>query len=255
MVRGKKINYPLEEGEIAKVYLAAIPEKQTGYQLARKIYGEKTVTEKGPRGGKKEKKKVRKPNKPYQLAKKHSELFHRPEEDGKKKIFSKIEPFLQKMEEKGLSLEEEKRKTVKKYLDGKFRKVVAEEYIEVDYGSPVNAYRELLTQFLKILIKPYAKNKATSAWPKIRQMLGVQGKNISKDQLDDLSEIFANGFLKSIENNPANESEIADPVMGWPSSLVTKLVRFSDTQDAVALSVHQFYEQGLLKNFFPEDYE
>lgn len=223
MVRGKNIEDPLKEGQPSKLYLAAWAKPQTGYNLASKIFGTKTYYSKGVDGSKEEKEEVRQPSKPYELAKDYSELFERPEREGKEKILSRVEPFLERLEkeleENGSTLTQAQRETLKEYLDGPFRKALTPDYLNVDYSKPVNSYAELLAQ-LKVVLS-FEHSART-----VRRSLGSQkvaGVNLE----EEAKKKFREG-AKQAEGNYPWGGEVTEDLTKFSEELLEKLI--SDTR-------------------------
>lgn len=223
MVRGKKIEDPIKEGQSSKLYLAAWERPLTGYRLASKIFGTKTYYEKKVDGSREEKEEVRRPSKPYQLASDYPELFERPEMDGKKKILSRVEPFLERlekeMEENGTTLTQPQRETLKEYLDGPFRRALVPDYMNVDYSKPVNAYAELLAQ-LKVVLS-FEHSART-----VRRSLGSQ-KVAGVNLKEKAKEKFREGAEQAKGDYPW-EKEITEDLTGFSEELMEKLI--SDTR-------------------------
>lgn len=223
MVKGKKIDDPLREGQVAKIYFAAFQKPETGYMLAKKVFGTETYVRKTASGEEKESEKARKSNKPYEIAKRYNELFDRPEEEGKNKIFSKVEPFLKKLEanlkKDNIKLTKEERKQLKEYLDGPFRKATRGKYLKIDYSKEVDAWSELLGLLMAITGIEYSVRlsvnfsrllPSSDSEKKVKEVMYDTWRNKAPEEL-------------GLSPLPLSNDEIFNPVKNFSESLLEKL--------------------------------
>lgn len=192
----KKIENPLREGLISKVYLTAFPEYKTAYQIAVKELDVRSsqVTREINR-------------------EKYSDLFDRKEVGEKKKpIRSEVEPFIEEMEDKGLTLKVPEWECLRNYLNGPFRKAVDAEYLGVDMASKsLDAYEVILGQ-LKLALSPeYAIRVAFD-----KTGLSAEGKQDIKD-IKESAYDEVRKFGKGSGENP----------LPWKKDIVASLDSFS----------------------------
>lgn len=227
MVKGKEIKDPLREGQPAKIYLAAFTKPMTGYGLAKKVFGAETYyIEKST--GREEKTRVKQTNRPYEIANENKELFERLEEEGKNKIFSKVEPFLNKLE-KNLNngnngLTESERKQLKEYLEGPFRKAIQEKYLNVNYRREVDAYSEILGILISVLwVESHARHTLEFLEIHKEDLPGSVSKEEAKK---NIYESWQDEMPKDlgVAPFPASDDEILNPVKDFSDELLEKLM-------------------------------
>lgn len=203
----KKIENPLSEGLISKIYLVAFSEYKTAYQIAKKELDVRTgqVTREINR-------------------EKYSHLFDREVEREKKKpIRSKVEPFLSRLEsnlkEDNTKLTKNERKQLKQYLNGPFRKAIQKKYLNIDYNKQIDAYSEILGVLLAI----------TSVETAVRFSIKFSDsldKNISKEELkEELYNAWRNEAPNDLMSSPApwTNDQVFNPVKGFSQGLLNKL--------------------------------
>ncbi|KXB01317.1 hypothetical protein AKJ41_02070 [candidate division MSBL1 archaeon SCGC-AAA259O05] len=198
----KKIEYPLSEGLIAKIYLNAFPDYITAYQVAKNI---------GVRPGQ----VTREINR-----EEYSNLFNRKVEREKKKpIRSRAERFLAKLEKNlennDTTLTKKERKQLKEYLGGPFRRATRRKYLNVNYDEPVNAYAKLLFQLSRIVAKEWTARFVAQEFKKIMPSAtggkrGLKGKTYELLEGSDVEKIW-------------NDKEILEPVKEFPDGIFNKL--------------------------------
>lgn len=207
----KKIENPLCEGLISKVYLAAFPKYKTAYQIAVKELDVRSnqVT--------------REINK-----EKYSHLFNRKEVREKKKpVRSEVEPFIEEMEDRGLTLKVPEEERLRSYLNGPFRKAVDDEYLGVDMVSKsLDAYEIILGQLKLVLSPEYAIRVAFD-----KTGLSAEGDQDSKDVKESVYDEFRRFGERSGENPLPWKKDIVASLDSFSLELLEKVI-FKTKQNA-----------------------
>lgn len=156
MVRGKKIESPLDGGVVAKIWYAAYLKPRSGYQLAKQVFGTKEGS-----------KQPKTPSKIYQYVKEHQDYFKKISqgESRKYKIKASLEPMLDELERRYEKISETEmdkrlRKFVKERLENEVHEMIQEGYIwnllgglrkKKDLGLTEDASGRIIRIFLEIL--------------------------------------------------------------------------------------------------------
>ncbi|KXA95805.1 hypothetical protein AKJ65_00625 [candidate division MSBL1 archaeon SCGC-AAA259E19] len=223
----KKIEDPLKEGLISKIYLAAFNEYTTMYDLAQNVLD------------------VR----PHQVSRwvneRYPKLFEKKVERKKKKpIRAKVEPFLKKLEanlkEDAVRLTKQEKEQLKEFLNGPFRKATQKKYLDIDWDKDVDAYSELLGLLLSITGVERAIRTSISLLKKSHRA------HLQEKMRKQFYDVWQNRAPKELDMGPVpwGDNEIFEPVKEFPDKLFDKLEKADLGGSREVLKKHnKFYEK------------
>lgn len=218
----KKIENPIREGLVSKIYLNAFQKDKTGYKIADELdVRNHQVT---------------------RAINDFPQLFDRKKiREKKKPLRSKVDHFLKELE-KNIELDQDEKGELKEYLDGSFRKATSKKYLKVDYDGQVDAYSELLGLLVSVLIVERG----------VRDAKAIYKRDIVKDSVkvseEELYDAWQNRIPEEFELDPGpwEIDEVLEPVKSFSDDLLEKIERADLGGSREILKKHfRFYKKAI----------